>query len=90
MGLTLLDFQFQVEKAFKIRMPKGWPQRLGIVTVEADATLEQFHQLVLELCREQRVMVPPNSWTLVAECVTRATCIEGPLPSMTIREIDRH
>ena len=89
MGITLLDVQFQVEKALKIRMPKEWPQRLGIVTVEADATLEEFHQMVLEMCGEQGKTVPADSWKLIAECVTCATGIEHPLPSMTIREIAR-
>src|SRR5271169_5822360 len=43
MGLVLLDVTFQTEKAFKIRMRNDWVQRLGIVTREDDATLEQFH-----------------------------------------------
>jgi hypothetical protein len=49
MGLALLDMTFRTEKAFKIRMPKDWPQQLGINWGDGgkDATLAQYHAFIL-------------------------------------------
>ena len=85
MGLNLLDLTFRTERAFKIRMPKDWGERLG--HVEDDRTLEQFHRLVLELCSEQQVQAPQNSWDLIVKVVGDATGFEDPKPTTTLREI---
>ena len=90
MGLVLLDITFQAEKAFHIHIPREWPQRLGIKTANDDATLDQFHTLLLQLCHEQSVTPPPASWNQLAEIVERAATFKNPLPSTTLREIAKY
>jgi hypothetical protein len=90
MGLVLLDVTFQVEKAFRIQLPREWPERLGVRTAGDDATLEEFHTMVLQLCQEQRVPVPKGSWLKLAKIAERAACFKNPLPSTTLREIAKY
>ena len=67
MGLVLLDMTFRVEKAFRIRVPKGWHQQLGISWKDggSDATLDQYHQFIQRLCHEQGAAVPADSWPML-------------------------
>ncbi len=76
MGLVLIDLEFRAEDAFKIRMPDTWYERVGIHTAGDDATLAQFHGLLLELCREQNVDPPADSWNVLFEIVADATGIK--------------
>jgi hypothetical protein len=75
MGFVLLDITFRIERAFGIRLPKGWPDQLGIVWDEGgnDATLAQFHDFVLRLCREQDITTPVESWPMLVQIVEDAT-----------------
>ena len=87
MGLDLMDMTFRAERSFKIRMPNNWVERLGIVKREDDATLEEFHRLLLHLCSEQQVEPPENSWDLVVKIVEDATGFDEPKPTTTLREV---
>jgi hypothetical protein len=73
MGFVLLDLTFRAEKAFKVRIPRGWHERLGIREEGGDATLAQYHAFLLELCREQGVEPPGDSWQLVVGVVQDAS-----------------
>jgi len=63
MGFVLLDMTFRVERAFKVRIPKGWHELMGMSWQDggSDATLDQYHEFVLGLCREQGVNPPSDS-----------------------------
>ncbi len=75
MGFVLLDLTFRVERAFKIKMPKDWPLQLGLSSEEpkSDATLLQYHRFVLQLCGQQNVAPPADSWAVLTRIVGNAS-----------------
>lgn len=75
MGLVLLDVTFRVERAFGIRVPRDWHNDLGLVWKgdKADATLGEYHQYILRLCREQNVPASPQSWIILAQVIEDAS-----------------
>jgi hypothetical protein len=87
MGHDLLDLTFRAERAFAIRMPRDWMTRHGVGKNGHDATLGQFHELLLELCREQNVTPPAESWREVTRIVADATGAEGVTPDTTLKEV---
>ncbi len=69
---------FRVERAFRIRVPKGWHEQLGISWQDggSDATLSQYHEFVLRLCHEQGAAVPVDSWPMLIRIVEDASGLE--------------
>lgn len=72
MGLVLLDLTFRVEEAFKIRIPKTWFEDLGLRNAGEDVTLGRYQLFIEQLCREQGVEVPADSWGKLHKCVVDA------------------
>jgi hypothetical protein len=87
MGLDLLDLTFRAERSFAIRMPRDWMTRLGVKKDGDDATLAQFHGLLLELCREQNVAPPAESWQVVTRIVGDATSADDVTPDTRLKEV---
>src|SRR5262249_796160 len=75
MGMILLDVEFRAERAFKIRIPRNWPAEV-VREGETDATLDQFHEYLLRLCREQSVIAPKDSWERVLKIIVDASCAD--------------
>jgi hypothetical protein len=73
MGFILLDLTFRAERAFNVRIPRRWVERLGIRRDGDDATLEQYHEFLLELCREQNVVPPETSWRVLIRVIEDAS-----------------
>jgi hypothetical protein len=78
MGMVLLDMTFRVERAFRVRVPKGWHEQLGISWQDggSDATLGQYHEFVLRLCKEQGAVVPAESWPMLIRIVEDASGLD--------------
>jgi hypothetical protein len=73
MGLVLLDVEFRAERAFKIRVPRRWPDQLGIRDAGEDATLKDLHAYLLRLCQEQNVVPPEDSWSRLLDVIVDAS-----------------
>ncbi len=73
MGMILLDVEFRAERAFHIRIPRQWPEQLGIRADGGDATLADVLELLLRLCREQKVAPPKDSWPLLVRVICDVT-----------------
>ncbi|HEX8910794.1 MAG TPA: hypothetical protein VF796_00445 [Humisphaera sp.] len=73
MGLDLFDLLFRSERAFGVRIPRGWQERIGVRRHEDDATLATYHAFLLDLCREQGVTPPAESWQVLLSVVEAAT-----------------
>jgi hypothetical protein len=73
MGMILLDVEFRAEWAFRIRIPRGWPEQLGIREAGDDATLKDMHEYLLRLCREQDVAAPEDSWSRLLDVICDAS-----------------
>jgi hypothetical protein len=73
MGFVLLDVEFRTERAYKIRIPRGWPEQLGIRGGGDDATLKDMHEYLLRLCREQNVVPPEDSWLRLLDLIVDAS-----------------
>ncbi|MDB5297068.1 MAG: hypothetical protein JWO31_3051 [Phycisphaerales bacterium] len=73
MGLVLLDVTFRAERAFGVRVPRDWHERLDIRKDGDDATLAQYHAFLLDLCREQGVEPPRESWRVLLGLVEDAS-----------------
>jgi hypothetical protein len=72
-GFVFLDVQFRAERAFKIRIPRRWPEQLGIREAGDDATLQDLHEYLLRLCREQNVVAPADSWSRLLGVIVDAS-----------------
>ena len=92
MGFVLLDLTFRAERAFKVDVPAGWHERLGIRTAGDDATLAQYHELLLALCREQGREPPPDSWGMLLGVVEDAVGSRDDLTpaSLLLKDIAPH
>ena len=73
MGVLLLDTQFRAGREFNIRIPRGWPEQLGIRADGDDATLKDMHEYLLRLCREQSVVAPADSWSRLLNVIVDAS-----------------
>ncbi len=73
MGFVLLDVEFRAERAFKIRIPRRWPEHLGIRRDGDDATLKDMHEYLLRLCQEQNVVPPEDSWSQLLDVIVDAS-----------------
>jgi hypothetical protein len=73
MGFVLLDVEFRAERAFNIRIPRRWPEQLGIRQAGDDATLKDMHEYLLRLCREQNVVAPADSWSRLLDVIVDAS-----------------
>jgi hypothetical protein len=76
MGMILLDVEFRAERAFKIQIPRQWPQELGIRQAGDDATLADMLAFLLRLCREQNVAPPEDAWSVLIKVVCAASGAE--------------
>ena len=73
MGMILLDVELRAERAFKIRIPRRWPEQLGIREGGDDATLKEMHEYLLRLCQEQNVAAPEDSWSRLLNVIVDAS-----------------
>ena len=75
MGVDWLDIVLRIEKSFGIKIQRGDDKRLlrmPVVPNKTGARCGDLHDMVLRLCEEQGVKVPPSSWTRVKLCIMRA------------------
>ena len=64
MGIDALDFQFRIEKSFKMKLAREAWDRLPRRS-PPDVTVGELHDMVVRACIETGVRVPPSSWTRV-------------------------
>ena len=71
MGVDFLDFSFEIEKQFGVRLEPAdlidqWNANGG------DCTAGQLHEIVCEKCRDSGVAVPRSSWNRIRVALVRA------------------
>jgi hypothetical protein len=84
MGLDFLDITFRLEKAFSIKLPRGWHEGMPFTTTpKFDLRAGDLHDHVCHHLRRANRPVPHSSWTRVKLVLANAL---GAHPSIIRRE----